>query len=320
MTHNNRITVISGATATGKTSVSIELAKRLSQEKSSNPIIINFDSLLFYKELNIGTAKPSVEEQSGINHEMISIVSAKEELNASSYIKKVLPIIENAQKQNREIIMVGGSAFYIRALLKGMYDSPTTPESVKKEVLDLYTDKDILPIREILKEKDPISFNQLHQNDHYRNIRALEHFLTTGSPLSEQKELFDKNDPYDFNKNIHNWDISHIYLEIEKERHWKIMEKRALKMIDEGLIPEIETLLSAGFTGKEKPLNSIGYKETISYLSGEISSKDELLEKIYFSTRRLAKAQKTFFKKVKHKNSFNSMDNSITEILNSIGR
>ena len=316
MENKKKVIIISGSTASGKTSTSIELAKELVKEKSQSPIIINFDSLLFYKELNIGTAKPTLKEQGGIEHEMIGIVSAKKELNAADYIKKTLPLINQYLENKREVILVGGSAFYIRALIKGMYDSPTTPLEIKKEVEDLFKTQGIDGIRNILEIKDPPSYKQLHENDHYRNIRALEHFLTTGSPFSKQKEAFDKNEPYNFSKIIHNWDIEHIYLEIEKEKHWKIMEERASLMVKSGLIKEVQSILNLGFDGSEKPLKSIGYKETISFIHGDISTHSDLIERIYLSTRKLAKAQKTFFNKISNKQSFNPLKDSITNILN----
>lgn len=285
-----KIIVISGSTASGKTSLSIEMAKRLNCE------IVNFDSLLFYKGMNIGTAKPSKSEMEGIPHHLIDIRPPSEPLNAKDYIDLAIPLINQLHEQGKNIIMVGGSGFYLRALLYGMYDSQTSSEEIIKKSNDLYELEGIIPFLNILRESDKISFEQLHENDHYRIRRAVEHFWTTGSPLSESsmkksKELQNLN-----KSNSHDWTLLHFNLLIPKENHWRIIEERSKDIIQKGLIQEVKSLLASGLTGKEKPMNSIGYKEAQSFIREELN-EEELLEKIYINTRRLAKAQKTWFKK-----------------------
>ena len=154
---------------------------------------------------------------------------------------------------------------------------------------------------DFLKEHDPESLKNLHINDHYRVTRAYEHYQVMGTKLSKQKEILDKNEPYNFSINIHpNFDFEHISLLVEKEKHWEIMKNRAYKMVTGGLIEEVDNILKQ-FSGDEKPLASIGYKETIDFIQGKISTKEELSELIYINTRKLAKAQKTFLKKVSPK-------------------
>lgn len=294
------ITIISGATATGKTGYSIQLAQKM-QKSGLNPVIINFDSLLFYKELTIGTAKPTMAERAGIEHQLIDINSAKDPLNAHQYIDLATPLINKYLDDKRPVILVGGSAFYIRALVKGMYDSPPISEKVKKQAEDIFQKEGIEGIRKILKSRDPSSFQKLHINDHYRNIRAVEHCLEHGTPLSNEQQRLEDAQPYLFEPNPHGWSLTHYYLSVEKLRHWDIILKRTKQMIQQGLIDEVENLLTKGFTGEEKPLQSIGYKETILFLKKEITSESDLIERIYIATRRLAKSQKTFFKKISPK-------------------
>lgn len=294
---NNTITVISGATATGKTAYSIELANKLKNE-GNKVVIINFDSLLFYKELNIGTAKPTKQEQGEITHEMIDICSAHTPINAHDYSVRALQHIKQYLQSSHKVLLVGGSGFYVRALIKGMYDSPPISEQTRASIEEIFQSKGIEGIRNILQKYDQESFANLHPNDHYRNIRALEHWTEHQTPISNQKKEFEANNPYDFSNNLHGWNINHHYLQIEKERHWQIIQTRAKQMITSGLVEEVQALLNDGFTGEEKPLQSIGYKETIDFLNNKIENKDDLIEKIYIATRRLAKAQKTFFKKV----------------------
>lgn len=293
--NQNKVIILSGATATGKTSLSIELAKKFNCE------IVNFDSLLFYKELNIGTAKPSVTEQNAVPHHLINIRSISEPLNAADYAKIANTVIDELHQKGKIPILVGGSGFYLQAVLKGMYPSTTTPPEILEKSQKLYQQSGINPFREILKENDKINFERLHENDHYRIRRAVEHYWTTGIAFSKASAEHD-------NQSIKpNWDFIHIYLKIEKQTHWQIIEQRTQQMLSEGLIKEVEDLLTQGFDSTDKPLQAIGYKQTLMYLNQEIKTQDELLERIYIATRRLAKSQKTWFNNVVDKDSFDPL-------------
>lgn len=289
----SKIIIVSGSTASGKTSFSIELAKKFQCE------IVNFDSLLFYKGLTIGTAKPNLEERQGVIHHLIDIKMPDDHLNAADYIKLATPLINSKINEGKSLLLVGGSGFYLRALLMGMYDSITTPGHITQKSEQLYEDKGIPPFLEILKENDPDSFSKIHENDHYRIRRAVEHFWTTNSPFSQaEKSLLNKNE--ETLDNIHGWSLLHFNLKIEKEKHWEIIHKRTLKMIDQGLLDEVQSLLDSGFGPENKPMQSIGYKECVDYIRQTnplIKSREDLIERIYLNTRRLAKSQKTWFQK-----------------------
>lgn len=302
----NIVIVISGPTASGKTSTSIRLAKLL-----GDAAVVNFDSLLFYKELNIGTAKPNAHELAVVEHHLVDICSAKDHQNASDYINIAEKKIIELHKENKAAILVGGSGFYLRALLKGMYESKKTDEELRSQLDNELKEKGIQPFLDFLKEHDPESLIQLHENDHYRLVRAVEHFKSTGTKISEEKKRLDEARPYDFSINQHpEWNIFHLYLDLPKNQHLDIIETRAKQMINEGLIDEVKQLLESGFTGLEKPLLSIGYKETIDYINGLFKSEDDYLERIVISTRQLAKSQRTFFKKVTPKETHHPLDDS----------
>jgi tRNA dimethylallyltransferase len=303
-----KLIIISGATATGKTGLSIELAKKVSAELSQPVEIVNFDSLYFYKELNIGTAKPTSEEMSGVPHHLIDIISAKEDFNTSHFVEVAEQLIEQKLSAGTHLILTGGSAFYLRALIKGMYESQTIDESIKNEASELMAKEGISPIRDYLSQHDPESYEKLHENDHYRLIRAYEHHRMTGNPISEQKDQFDELNPYDFSVNKRpEWNFIHFYLEIEKEKHLEIIKKRTHQIFNSGLIDEVKSLSDSGYAAELKPLKSIGYKEAFSYLSNEFSSLAECQERVMISTRQLAKSQKTFFKKITPKVSINPL-------------
>lgn len=304
----NKLLIISGATATGKTGLSILLSKKFTETFE----VVNFDSLLFYKEVNIGTAKPTEEELEAIPHHLVNVNSISDEINANDFVNLAEAKINELHKKGKIPILVGGSTFYLRSLIKGMYESQTTSQEIKDKVEEIYKSQGISPILDFLSKNDPVSLESLHENDHYRLLRAYEHFLMTGLPISQEKEKFDKQNPYDFSNNSHpEWDILHLSMELPKEEHWQIMEERALQMIKDGLIEEVKTLLNDGFTGLEKPMQSIGYKETVAHIlknDTEVETLENLAERIYINTRRLAKSQKTFLKKVTPKEVFNPLE------------
>jgi tRNA dimethylallyltransferase len=303
-----KIIFISGPTASGKTSTSISLSKALI-ENSIPSEVVNFDSLLFYKELNIGTAKPTTEEMQGITHHLVSCQSAKEPMNASDFLDKADNLLRELTEAGKVPIFVGGSGFYLRAFIKGMYESTPISEEIREKVEAIYQEKGIEFFREFLKENDPASYDQLHENDHYRNIRAYEHFIQNGTPISEQKEKLDESKPYDFSINrLTEYEFHHIYLDIEKSEHWEIIVSRCEKMVKDGLVQEMKELLNSGFTGEEKPLKSIGYKETFDFINDKFESEKDYIERMAISTRQLAKSQRTFFKKVTPKSTYHPIN------------
>lgn len=309
--------IISGPTATGKTATSIQLAKFLIKHQIQAEII-NFDSLLFYQEISIGTAKPTPEEMNGIVHHLVGINSIAHDLNAADYIQKAQDIIQQLHVKKIVPILVGGSAFYLRALMKGMYkeeSDSTLLESaledqklvIKQKWKDILDKDGIAPIISYLTLNDPEALNLFHTNDHYRLTRAAEHFDLTGNKISEQKKHFDTLSPYDFTENQHQYHFIHFSLDFDKTKHWEIILNRTNQMIDAGLEKEVKDLLAQGFRTNLKPLLSIGYKETIQFLNQEIKTKEELIERIAISTRQLAKSQRTFFKKITPKITLNPL-------------
>lgn len=297
-----KVIVISGPTASGKTELAVELALKYGGE------VVNFDSLLLYKEINIGTAKPTLEERKAVPHHMIDVRSISNPMNAADYAREAYPLVKNLLEEKKVVLLAGGSGFYLQALLKGMYDSQTTPSKVANNSDDLYEREGIKPFLEILRAHDVKSLERYHENDHYRIRRAVEHWWTTGLPMSEAREAKNLSNEKLDRPTIHDWELLHIYLDIPKEEHLKIIQKRTDNMLQNGLIDEINDLLSMGFTGLEKPLQSIGYKEALGFIFGIYKSMNECRDRIVISTRQLAKSQRTWFKRDRFKKAYHPLE------------
>jgi len=296
-----KIFIVSGPTATGKTQISIELAKINRAE------IINFDSLYFYRELSIGSAKPTPEEMQGVTHHLVGSHSIIHPLNAADFMREAIVLINRLLDQNITPILVGGSGFYLQTILKGMPEANSTPAEILKQSKDLYTDQGIAPFIEELKKVDPASASRLHANDHYRIRRAVEFFWTNHRSLTDSQNDLSKNPNIKSPAQINGWIFNHIHLDVPKFQHQTIIEQRVDRMLKAGLIEEVQSLLDSGFSGDEKPLQSIGYKEVLQFLRGEITHIDSMRNLIIIATRQLAKAQRTWFAKIENKLCFNPL-------------
>lgn len=301
-----KVVIISGPTATGKTNTAVDLAERFGGE------VVNFDSLLLYKEITIGTAKPTQEERKQVPHHMIDVTSIATPMNASDYMRAAYPVVERLLKEKKTVYLTGGSGFYLQALLKGMYDSPSTPTDVSKRSELTYQNEGIHPFLDILRRHDPGSLERYHENDHYRIRRAVEHWWTNGTAFSEQRHKKDEDNSTLSGITVHAWKVFHAYLDVPKEEHLKIIERRTDRMLETGLIEEVRSLLNQGFTGLEKPLQSIGYKEALNFIFGVYKTKAECRERIVISTRQLAKSQRTWFNRDPSKKLFHPLKDAAT--------
>ncbi len=263
--------------------------------------IINFDSLLFYRELQIGVAKPTIQERARVPHHLIDVASIDQPWDASIFRQACLNLLTTTQKTR--FLLVGGSGFYLRALTEGMYPSTSVPTEIRQQSTELYQSSGIDPFWKLLSEVDPETYSLLKPNDHYRIMRAIEHWWTHHTPFS----LSQKQWKADHEKN--RWtsqlplEETHLYLDLPKEEHWNIIQQRTKSMLDSGLRTEVESLLQT-YRGDERPLQSIGYKEVVAYLKSNKNEREDeasLIEPISIATRQLAKAQRTWFQKIPKK-------------------
>lgn len=273
---NNKVIAIVGATASGKTAYAVELAQKIDGE------IISADSRYVYKGLGIGTAKPSIDERKGIPHYMIDIVEPDFNYSAGLYAKQAKECIKDVLSRGKTPIVAGGTGLYIRVLLEN-YDLPNIEPDYKlrDELAKLSFDE----LYDILYGLDKESAESVERNDKKKLIRYIEVVKLTGLPLSKARGKKDEDE----------FDIEWIGLNFPREELYERINKRVDLMIDEGLIDETKNLLSK-YGRIPNIVDTIGYREIIAYLDGDISlgRAKELLKQ---NTRNYAKRQLTWFRK-----------------------
>ncbi len=280
-----KVLVICGATASGKTALSVACAKRFNGE------IISADSLLVYQGLNIGTAKPTKREQEGVPHYMIDVVSPFDSFSVSDYESMALPIVERLLKEGKTPIVCGGTGFYIQSLLyKSQFGNVGANEKLREKYETLAKEKGKEFVHAILQEKDPESAKRLHPNDIKRVIRALEIYEVTGKAKSEQKDEL-----------IPRFDFVAVSMEYPREILYERINSRVDGMFEEGLLSEVKGLLAQGITEDMQCMQGIGYKEVLEGLRQNVSV-EEIKELIKKNTRNYAKRQQTFFKRMQNHN------------------
>jgi len=275
------VIVICGPTGSGKTNLAIDLAKQLNTE------IISADSMNIYKGLDIGTAKPSFEELSAVKHHMIDIVSPNDEFSVSDYEKQGLIVINDLLKSKKIPIIVGGTGFYINSLLFGLsYGNSPKNEEIREKYNKMALEFGVDKVFDVLKDVDPDTASKLHPNDLKRVIRAIEIYECSGQKKSQIVD--DLTPRFNYKAYMIDYDRKILYERINK---------RVDIMIENGLLNEVKTLLDNGVLKTAQSMQGIGYKEVVEFLEKSIAF-EEMVEKIKQNTRRYAKRQITFFKRL----------------------
>lgn len=279
----SKVLVICGATASGKTALSVACAKAFNGE------IISADSLLVYKGLNIGTAKPTLEEREGVPHHMIDVVEPTESFSVSDYEEMALPIVERLLAEGKTPIICGGTGFYINSLLyKSQFGNVGANEELRAEYERLAEEKGKEYVYSILQEKDPESAKKLHYNDLKRVIRALEIYDVTGKAKSLQQDA-----------PIPRFDFEAVSIDYPRDKLYNRINLRVEQMFAQGLMEEVQGLLRDGVTEDMQCMQGIGYKEIAEGLRmGQTEA--EMMEIIKNNTRKYAKRQQTFFKRMQN--------------------
>lgn len=288
-----KVIVIVGPTASGKTKLAIELAKIINGE------IISCDSMQIYKEMNIGTAKPTIDEQKEIKHYLIDIVSPDERFSVSEYQKIAENAIEEIIHKGKVPIVVGGTGLYANSLIYGIKFLDIKFDEKYREELEKRVEQEGLKnLYEEAKKIDPEAMKNITQNDKKRILRVLEIYKQTGMTKTKQDELSKLEET--------KYEYKVFGINIEREILYKKINHRVDEMLEQGLVEEVKTIYKKH---KKTPtaMQAIGYKEVVEYLNNNIS-EEEMIEKIKMETRRYAKRQITWFKKNKEIVWLNGLD------------
>jgi len=296
--NTKKIIIIVGPTAIGKTALSIELANALNTE------IISCDSRQFYKELKIGAAPPNAKELAAAKHHFIHHLSVTDDYNAGEFEINAIAKIKELHKTKDTIIIVGGSGLYVDSICKGFDKMPEIPDQIRIKLNLKLEKKGLVWLQEEVKKSDPKFYTTCDQQNPQRLLRALEVFTATGEPFSSYKSAKPKDRPFEIIK---------IGLTTEREILYKKINTRVDEMLENGLLEEVESLISLH---QRNALKTVGYKEIFSFYNNECTL-EKAVENIKQNTRRFAKRQLTWFRKDKNTTWFEP--NQISEIKMFIG-
>jgi tRNA dimethylallyltransferase len=283
---NPKMILILGVTASGKGKLAFALAKSIGAE------IISIDSMKVYRRMDIGTAKPPKENRDQIPYHLIDVVEPDDSFSVARFLELAQAAIDDIKKRGKPIVAVGGTSLYIKSLLYGLFEGPGADEQIRDQLKEQAQAEGLDKLYAQLQIIDPATAAKLNANDPRRIIRALEVYKLTGKPISAFQQQWDADASQD-------WSI--IGLRREKPEESKRINARVKKMIDAGLVDEVKQLLAESKPLSKQARSAIGYAEIINHLSGQ-TTLDEATELIKKNTRKLAKAQRTWFKTFKNVN------------------
>ena len=278
----SKLLCLLGPTAVGKTEIAIQLAQHLNAE------IISVDSRQIYRQMNIGTAKPTSEEQQAARHHLIDCVDISQPFSVADYQALVDAAITDIQSRGKQVLLVGGAGLYFRAVVDGLFEGPGADHVLRAQLKQEAAEHGVNALHDRLRACDSESADRIHPNNKVRVIRALEVYELTGTPMSElQQQWHPEKQRYPF--------IA-FCLTMPRALLYHRIEQRVDVMLANGLIAEVESLLAAGYSRDTIALQSFGYKELIAYLDGECTYI-EAISQLKQNTRRFAKRQLTWFRK-----------------------
>ena len=280
---NNKILVLAGPTAVGKTALSIELAKKLNGE------IISTDSMQIYKYMDIGSAKITTEEMDGIKHHMIDVTTPDKPFSVVDFKNMAQPIIDDLLSKDKLPILTGGTGLYINALTCNMnFTDATNDEAYRLELEELAKEHGDIYIHNMLKDIDPVSYESIHPNNRKRVIRALEVYKVTNKPFSS----FNSGEEF-YNSE---YDVYYYVLTMNREKLYERINRRVDIMFEKGLLDECIKLKKMGYNSFMQSMQGIGYKEIFLYLENKITL-EEAKDMIKQGSRNYAKRQLTWFRR-----------------------
>jgi tRNA dimethylallyltransferase len=278
----NRIIVVCGPTGIGKTSFAIRLAKQFDAE------IVGADSMQIYKYMDIGTAKPSSEELSQVPHHLVDFLEPDKDFDAGRYVSLADQAIKEISARGKNIIVAGGTGFYIKALLHGLFRTSGVCRDTIEALTRELEEKGCKYLHERLVLCDPAAARKIHPNDSFRVIRALEVFETTGKKISDHQDFH--------NFSTKRYEFLKIGLYMDRQELYSRINKRVEMMLDQGLLKEVATLIEKGFPLTLKSMQSIGYRHMGMFIENRVDWQ-EAVRLLKRDTRRYAKRQFTWFRR-----------------------
>jgi tRNA dimethylallyltransferase len=297
------LVAILGPTGSGKTALSLELATRFNGE------IVNCDSVAIYREFLIGTAKPTSEEQARVPHHLLDVIEPVGYTTAGEYARMARSVIQEIRAGGALPIVVGGTGLYLRALLEGLFPGPQRSEELRERLRGLAREKSSQHLHRLLQRLDQKAAEKIHANDIPKLIRAIEVYLTAKQPMSEQWEMG--------RDALQGFTILRIGLDPDRSLLYERLNKRVIKMFDSGLIDETRQLLER-YGQAAGPLRSIGYKQVVQFLRGEVHRESAIVA-AQQAHRNYAKRQMTWFRREPDVNWLHGFGNEAETIEQAIG-
>jgi tRNA dimethylallyltransferase len=276
-----KVVVIAGPTASGKSELAVELSVLLQGE------IVNADSMQVYRHMDIGTAKASPSERRGVPHHLLDVVDPNEEFNAAIYRSLAVPVIRGILSRGKVCFVVGGTGLYIKTLLGGLLQCPPADDVVRERLRDQVKEQGLDGMYRRLEALDPVSAKKIHVHDKVRVLRALEIIELTKKPLSALVRGHGFRDSA--------FEALKICLQIVRDALYHRINRRSHLMVERGLVEETKNLLATGYSPALKPMKSLGYRHAVRYLEGRYD-REEMVRQLQLDTRRYAKRQLTWFR------------------------
>jgi tRNA dimethylallyltransferase len=272
---------LTGPTASGKTTVGLELALRLDAE------IVSLDSMAVYRGMDVGTAKPALEQRARVPHHLIDIRDPTEVFSVSDYLRAAAEVVADIRARGKQVLFVGGSPLYLKGLLRGMCESPPADEGFRRQVLEEAEHVGLDALHARLRQVDPLSAARLHPHDVRRVVRALEVYTRTGQPISHRQLQFDEGTPAE--------QCRVFVLDWPRETLYRRIDARVAQMFARGLVDEVRGLLDRYASLGKTASQAVGYREVQQHLLGTWTL-DQTVRATQTRTRQFAKRQLTWFR------------------------
>lgn len=272
---------LTGATASGKSALGLVLAKQLQAE------IISLDSMAIYRGMDLGTAKPTPEQRQQVPHHLIDILDANQTFSVSQYCDLALAQVQEIKARNHQVLFVGGTALYLQALIKGIFEGPPADWDFRQQIEQELEQTGVAALHQRLESVDPLSAQKLHPNDTRRIVRALEVLHLTGRPISHLQREFERS--------MSPEQCRVFWLHLPRPHLHQRIEQRVEKMFAAGLVDEVQGLLNTYHSLSHSAMQAVGYKEVIAHLHGQ-QDLPATIEQVKIRTRRFARGQETWFR------------------------